>query len=262
MPEKAVFSYGLKLWSTNENYVNEAVRLYEQGVYQYIELFAVPDSYKKFINIWKTLDIPYVIHAPHFKFGFNLAKKECFDKNMQMAKEVFSFADDLDATIIIFHPGIDGDIHQTAYQIKKIFDPRVVIENKPYYALVDNLVCNGHSPEEIELVMQEAGVGFCMDVGHAICAANAKKIDPFEYLQRFKKLGPRLFHLSDGNAIGVYDEHKHLGQGSFDIKKIIDVLPLHCSISIETNKDFEDSLKDFEADICYLNELTAGCVSR
>ncbi len=38
--------YGLKLWSTNDYYISEAIRLYKEGFYNYIELFIVPDSLK------------------------------------------------------------------------------------------------------------------------------------------------------------------------------------------------------------------------
>ena len=51
--------FGLKVWSTNENYINEVVRLHEEKFYEYVELFAVPGSYKEFINLWKDLNIPY-----------------------------------------------------------------------------------------------------------------------------------------------------------------------------------------------------------
>lgn len=59
-----MFRYGLKLFSTNANYVAEAERLYKENIYDYIELYAEPNSYKKFIQLWKNLEIPYVIHAP------------------------------------------------------------------------------------------------------------------------------------------------------------------------------------------------------
>ena len=76
-----MFKIGLKLWSTNKNYVDEARRLYDAGVFDYIELFSVPDSYSEFINTWKSLDIPYVIHGPHYTTGLNFADKKCFEKN-------------------------------------------------------------------------------------------------------------------------------------------------------------------------------------
>ncbi len=68
--------FGLKLWSINTDYyLAEARRLYEKGVYSYIELYAVPHTLEH-IEKWKKLDIPFVIHCPHSAHGFNLASKE------------------------------------------------------------------------------------------------------------------------------------------------------------------------------------------
>ena len=44
-----VLTFGLKLWSSNENYVKEAVRLFEKGRYQYIELYMLPGTEKKMV---------------------------------------------------------------------------------------------------------------------------------------------------------------------------------------------------------------------
>ena len=55
---------GLKIWSRNGNYVQPAVDLYEKGMFDYIELFAVPGS-ASYIEKWENLDIPFVLHAPH-----------------------------------------------------------------------------------------------------------------------------------------------------------------------------------------------------
>jgi deoxyribonuclease IV len=246
---------GLKLWSTNENYVNEAIRLYEEKFYDYIELFAVPDSYNEFIGLWKSLKIPYVLHAPHFSCGLNFAKRDALKNNLRLVDETLKFADALSVQIIIFHPGVEGDIKETAFQIKQVKDSRIVLENKPYYAINGDLICNGHSPEEIEYVMQETGVGFCFDIGHAICSANAKKIEPFEYLKKFNTLNPKLYHLFDGDWNGVWDEHRHFGAGSYNFDKILGLIPKTCLITLETKKDFSDSLKDFEKDIEFLGLL-------
>src|SRR3990172_10902088 len=138
-----VFRFGLKLWSTNENYVKEAIRLFEKGVYQYIEIYMLPDTEKKMLKVWKGLHIPYVVHAPHFMAGLNLAKREQKKTNFEMIHETRRYADELSAENIIVHPGIAGDIKETAKQIKEINEPRLIVENKPYYAIVDDLICNG-----------------------------------------------------------------------------------------------------------------------
>ena len=165
-----MLSFGLKLWSNNDHYVNEAIRLFEKGIYQYIELYMLPGTEKKMVEMWRGLDIPYIVHAPHFLAGLNLAKREQKETNFRLLEETRRFADELSAENIIVHPGIGGDIKETAIQIKEINEPRLLVENKPYFAIIDDLICNGTTPEEIEFILKEAGIGFCLDIGHAFCA--------------------------------------------------------------------------------------------
>lgn len=67
---------GLKIWSTNTNYLKDAIKLFDKGYYKYIELFVLPGSYRHYIKFWKDLRIPFIIHAPHYREGMNLADKE------------------------------------------------------------------------------------------------------------------------------------------------------------------------------------------
>lgn len=247
-----MFRFGLKIWSNNEHYVKEAIHLYEKGVCQYIEIYMLPGTEKKMVEMWRGLDIPYVVHAPHFMAGLNLAKKDQKESNFKLIDETRRFADELSAENIIVHPGIAGDIKETAMQIKEINEPRLLVENKPYYAIIDDLICNGTTPGEIELVMKEAGIGFCLDIGHAFCAARGLKKEPMEFLKSFLSLKPEMFHLTDGDYESVYDRHDHIGKGNYDIKKIVNLIPHGKRVTVETVKDSKESLADFEEDIAYL----------
>ena len=43
-----MYKKGLKLWSVNTDYYyDEAIRLYSEGVFDYIELYVVPDTLEK-----------------------------------------------------------------------------------------------------------------------------------------------------------------------------------------------------------------------
>ena len=160
-----MYKIGLKLWSTNRNYVKEAIQLYKDNLYDYIELFSVPGSYEKYINMWKKLSVPYVIHAPHTMCGLNLAKKNSWPDNWPLIKEALKFADALNSKIIIFHPGISGEVEEAVFQLNRINDSRIVIENKPYYTLDKANICNGHSPQDIKFILENTKVGFCFDIG-------------------------------------------------------------------------------------------------
>lgn len=248
-----MFKIGLKLWSINKEYVLDAVKLFEQGVYDYIELSAIPGSYDDFIGIWKSLNIPFVIHAPHFYQGMCLSRSEAYTNNMKLAAEAFKFADDLNSPWVIFHSGVGGEITETARQLYSINDKRILIENKPRIGIGGEM-CNGYSPQEISFLQREAGVGFCLDIGHAICAANALNEDKMNFLREMIALKPTLIHMTDGDNAGIADKHLHFVTGSYDFDALFDLLPSSMNISIECVHDYKDSLQDFSQDALFVKK--------
>ncbi len=250
-----MYYIGLKLFSTNSNYVRPALDLYDKGLYQYIELYSFPDSFGDFVHIWKDMHIPFNIHAPHFGDGLNFAKKENEKTNLKLALEALRFADALKAEIVIFHPGVNGEISETARQIIALGDSRIIVENKPYYGDGEGLICNGSSPEEILHLMNDTGAGFCLDFGHAICSANARDFNPIEYIERFIEMKPRVYHLTDGDYTAFYDRHDHYGEGNFPLERLAAMIPPGSYITNEADKNSEENLDDFVKDIGILNTL-------
>ena len=247
-----MYKLGLKLWSTNTtDYFLEAKRLFDQKVYEYIELYVVPNTIST-LEKWKKLQIPFVIHCAHFAHGFNLAKKEKKNENLRIYNEAKIFADELNAKYIIFHGGIDGDINETAEQLASFNEARALIENKPFRALPNKMngeFCRGYSVDEIAIVMEAAGCGFCLDVGHAICAANSLNVERYSFVRNFLSLGPKMFHLTDNTDINSeYDSHPHLGEGQLDLNKIKNMLPKGAIITLETVKNEKNKLDDFVND--------------
>lgn len=249
---------GLKLWSTNTaSYFEEAKRLYEQGVFDYVELYVVPETLPT-IQKWKTLDIPFTLHAPHFAHGVNLAEKEFERGNRKIFDEVAQFSKELNAKYIVVHSGIDGDIGETVRQLKQIKLQNILIENKPFKAIpnrMDGKFCRGATIEEIKFVIDEIGCGFCLDVGHAICSANSQNIEPYDYLEKFNTLNPTCYHLSDNFIDSEFDKHLHFGVGNYDFKKIFGIIDKNKNIAIETNKDSKENLDDFIKDMEWLKAL-------
>lgn len=247
---------GLKLWSTNKEYFEEAKSLFKRKAFDYIELTVVPGSFADYIKIWETIDVPYIIHAPHLLFGMNLSKAKYREQNIKLLEDTMKFADKLHSKHIILHPGTDGYIEETASQIKKIYDPRMVIENKPYWGVIDkNSICVGNSPQEINFLKENLNIGFCLDMGHAVCSANAHEINPLSYIKEFLKINPEIFHLTDGDWEGYTDKHLHFGKGSFPLRELLALIPDNAYLTIETEKDFKKSLSDFIEDIDFLKNL-------
>lgn len=250
---------GLKLWSINTDcYYDEAIRLYNDNVFDYIELYVVPGTLE-FLSKWKNLDIPFVIHCPHFAHGFNLAKVEKKESNRKIFEEVQKFADELKAPHIVIHGGIDGNINETARQLASFNESRALIENKPYIALPNRMggeFCRGYNVDEVKLVMDTAKCGFCLDFGHAICAANSLNKDIYFYIEDFLCLNPAMFHLTDIKDItSPYDTHLHLGEGELNIKEILKTIPQNKNITFETNKNSKENLDDFVKDMIWLKNM-------
>lgn len=251
---------GLKLWSINtDNYLEEAKKLYEEGWFDYIELYVVPNTLET-ISKWKNLcidlNIPFTLHAPHFINDINLADKSKEKYNTEVFKQVEEFSNELNAAYTVVHSGIEGNIDETIRQLKIIQPKKMLIENKPFVApLRDNRVCRGANIEEISKVINEIGCKFCLDVGHAICTANTLKIEPYEYVKQFNQLNPTCYHLSDNFIDSEIDKHLNFGQGNYDFKKIFDIINTNKNIAIETNKKSKENLDDFVEDVKWLKSL-------
>lgn len=242
--------YGLKLWSTNEGYIPQAKRLYEQRVYDYIELYVLPGSYDRYIKMWQALDIPIIIHCTHFMHGFNLANEEKLQNNLRIFAEVKSFCDELKSKCIIFHPGMKGTLESAIEQTKLMKDERLLVENKPYISMYGDR-CRGSSYEELEAIITSCKVGFCLDIPHAINAAFHLKEDIYKYIEKMLRLSPKILHISDGNVKAIHDEHLNIGEGDYDFTKIKKIISLSDAdyVTLETRKsnmEFTDFVEDLK----------------
>ncbi len=251
---------GLKLWSSNTFYIKPALELYRQRVFDYVELYVDLGTEKDYLSQWTGKGIPFVLHAPHSYSGLNFSQLKGQSENLRILKEVESYRLALEPEFVIFHPGILGSINETVRQIndmKKelpdIFN-LAIIENKPKIGLKGE-ICIGASPEEIERIIGETGLGFCLDIGHAICFATWAQIGWEKVLYQFMKQRPKVYHLSDGSMDSHTDLHLHYGDGNFDLSKIIKLIPSNVYVSVETEKDPALHLKDFERDVSYLKKL-------
>ena len=253
MSSRRMFQIGLKLWSVNTGAcVRDACRLYEAGLFDYLELYAVPGT-SDTIPEWQSLHLPFVIHAAHFKHGFNLGRAECGTSNRVIYDEMRRFADALNARYIIFHGGTFGHIEETARQLAVLDEPRSLIENKPCITRNEGkiLECRGSSVEEIRTVLQQVGCGFCLDIPHALCAANYRQQEPVPLLQEFCALKPAMYHLADMmDPAQLIDDHTQLGLGKLDMGLFIpSVLPTGAMVTIETTRRNMHSLEEFEREM-------------
>ncbi len=245
---------GLKLYSTDFDIIADARKL-QNGFFDFVELYVVPDSYETTINAWKDFDIPFIIHMPHSLHGVNLAQAEKWQTNLIHFKETQKFSDELGSGIIIVHGGNNGNFNETIRQLALFKDRRVALENKPKMGLRGN-VCAGWSPEEFRYALGSGIVSsMVLDFGHAACAANSLKKDHMDIVKEFMILNPELFHLSDGDVSSEKDTHLNLGKGNLNIAEFLSVIPDNGLVTIETPRDMRRGLDDFIEDIHVLRGL-------
>jgi endonuclease IV len=246
--------FGLKLGSNDIKYTESIFSLYEQDYCQYIELFTVPGSLDETIGYWKQFDMPFIIHAPHSMAGMNLSLKDNRENNKKKLQETFQFADSLNAEYIIFHSGLNGAIEETIHQLRPFADSRCLIENKPAKGL-NNERCIGSTVDELSCITNELKAGFCLDFGHAICAANSLQKQPFQHIRELLALKPVMYHLTDGDYHSEYDSHLHYGSGNFPLKNMLKLVPDGVKITNEAKHNSNINLDDFKADILYARRI-------
>jgi sugar phosphate isomerase/epimerase len=117
----------------------------------------------------------------------------------------------------------------------------------------------GASPEEMDKIMKETGLGFCLDFGHALCYAAWARKPWAGVIADFLKLKPKVFHLSDGDVDSLKDAHEHLGTGNYDLGTMIRMIPEDGCVALETNHDSREHLDDFQRDVDYFRRMRNGC---
>lgn len=232
-------NFGLKLWSTNTDLIHQAVKLIDEKIFNYIELFVVPDTLiSPFL-----IDIPYIIHIPHHKFGVNIGEVIRKEYNLQKINESIAWADKLNAEYLILHAG-HGCLDDARDLLGELTDTRLLIENMPKVGLNDEPMI-GYSPAQIEEMIGNRNMGLCLDFGHATKAAVSLGLDYKEYVKEFLRFEPRIFHISDGMLIIEKDEHLNIGEGEYDFGFLFRCVRKNTSmITIETPRLNQQSLQE------------------
>ena len=232
--------FGLKLWSINTDLIDQAVNLIDEEVFDYIELMVIPDSeIKPFL-----IDVPYIIHIPHEKFGVDIGDPIAKECTLQMINESIIWADNLNAKYLILHAG-HGSMQYATELLREVSDSRFLIENMPRVGLGGEVMI-GYSPAQIEELIGDSDMGLCLDFGHAVKAAASLGVDYKEYLQGFMELEPRVFHVSDGTLSEERDEHLGIGDGEYDFGyfDICIQSRLHRFVTLETPRTNQKSASE------------------
>lgn len=221
--------FGIKLWSNHPQPLNKAVQLIEKGVFDYIELYVVPEStIEPFLNIPK--DILVNIHAPHGEHGTNIGEPTLHKKTTKNIITACNWANKLNSEYIVIH----CETGSVEFSIKSLQEfnydhneSRFAIENMPLLGLNSEQMI-GYSPNHIKkLLSEKTNVNtFCFDFGHAIKSAYSIGIPYKDYLSLFLQFKPKIFHVSDGLINSETDKHMGLGEGNYDMKYIANFIKL------------------------------------
>jgi len=231
---------GLKLWSTNLDFIPVTKNLFAEKIFSYVELFTVPGTLDT-IPMWRDLGIPYILHAPHSASGLNLGDRDKRSANLELAQEVDSFFSALLPEFVIFHAGVGDDLEEPVLQIKSFKSrfpdmyKKILVENKPKLGLRAER-CLGSSSEEIRFIIEGTKCGLCLDFSHAICYSIAAKKNWKSTITNLLAFKPKMFHLCDG-AFSAEDTHEHLGCGEFDLLYLTGLIRRNQCVTLETKKD-------------------------
>jgi deoxyribonuclease-4 len=232
--------FGLKLWSTNTDLIDQAVTLIDEKIFDYIELLVIPGTSCSPFKV----DVPFVVHIPHFIHGVSIGDPSKTEYNLQKINESIIWADELGAQYLILHAG-EGSLEHAVWFLNNVEEKRILIENMPMVG-IDNEPMIGYDAAQIGELLHDSGMGFCLDLCHAMKAAISLTRDYKELIDEFLKLHPSLFHISDGDIKTEKDTHLDIGTGSFDFfyfKKCIENLDSQL-ITLETPRSNHFSLND------------------
>ena len=203
------------------------------------------------LNLMK-YDIEVVLHLPH-GFRSDLLNEEQYDIVLQRFKDAIDFGKIFNVKKLTLHLGSFNNpdlgrkyfINKSIETVKILADycypMNLMIENMPGYNEL------GYSPDEIKEIIENSNrenVKLIFDFGHA----NVSEYKIEEYIEKLEQYLYH-FHISDNN--GVSDQHKPIGEGNIDFKRIFKHFKnydqLYClEIIYKTDFDLINYLKNLE----------------
>jgi len=225
---------GLSTWSLLHSDVYTAVRTIGDAGFDYIELWGeVPHAYHGWVDkrrlkdVLSTYGFTLTMHAPFTDLNPATPFEPVKTAVTKTLKEFVSFAIDLEAARVTFHPGSvhSGvlvpqsveDVVSLLRQLVRESDGRLVIniENQcRSHSHYDFPVASGE--ESIVTILSNVeGASYTLDTGHA----HANGDDPLRLYERLKDSVSEL-HLHDND--GKSDDHLIPGRGTANLKGLLD----------------------------------------
>lgn len=215
-----MIKYGLKLWSNNTHLFDEFVLRYKKNEFDFVEIYSNSEFEHNYRELEKLRDLSVLgVHMGHLdKAGFHtFYLTEVQKKPWQMTVEL---ADFLDSPRIIVHPAVEHNWDSFQENLKKIDDPRILIESMPAKSPLDDATrIFGTSLEDLKKIKTIKEI--CLDIIKFIKACKYHNISYKEYIEKaLQDLQPQYFHISGGNFDDPVDQHNNIWEGNCDWKWI------------------------------------------
>lgn len=176
----------------------------------------------------KSYNLIYTLHSPFADVNISSPSKPLLSAMMKRLKQSMAFANDLNATVWVLHPGLQTGI--------SMFYPgkdwkQNVLSIKELYATAEDLGVNvaiENLPEKYGFVMKTADdftrfyretrleIGIVLDVGHANLHDQI-----YSFLNAY---ADKIVHIHASDNLGETDQHLGIGQGKIDWQKFASAL--------------------------------------
>lgn len=213
-----MIKFGLKLWTSNPAiFFEEAGNLARIKKVDFVELYNNPETDFDFNTFLPIKEISVSIHNTHSHswHEFNLGEKQ-----LKIWQNTLRLADYFKSQEIVVHLGQAANLKCFKDNLKKIEDPRILLENM---AGIDVYGKNVFAQTLKELMRFRKLQPICFDIEKAIKSACWQNIDYKKFINDcIDNLKPRYFHISGGDKNNPIDEHKNLWESNFDFAWLAD----------------------------------------
>ncbi|MDK2974088.1 MAG: hypothetical protein PWP08_459 [Methanofollis sp.] len=184
----------------------------------------------EYADVCTSFDLRYTVHAPTTDLNIALENERMRLASIRVIEDLAGVCDRIGASVLVVHPGVCTDLRRmaaSARALRRSLDDLARMQTGCAVTLaVENMgswPCCHFRDTALLPVLEELGLGFVLDVGHARLNGN---------LEAFCTAGdPVHFHLHDND--GTTDLHAGCGTGTIDFSAVLDAVPPRATAVIE-----------------------------
>ena len=201
------------------------------------------------VDILESFNLKYTIHAPFMDVNIATLQEKSRLNSIEQMKYSIDFANRIDAEAVVIHPGLASflakkyfldDVYEAANNsIKELGEygknlgVLTTIENMPTF---DAMIY--YNIQDLDELLTSLDMSMTLDIGHAMHAGYPAEAMYFDSIKHI--------HIHDN--FGDDDSHLALGEGSIDLKHIVNTLEnkKYDGIYIIEVNDYDSIKKSYE----------------